>query len=321
MKKTLLSLVLLAGVFIVSNGQKTLKEWSELEDKKFTKKWNYVNTLNHLKTSVKKGWVTKEEIPEVSEIGILGLTLFQPTFTDVKGFQTLNIYTGYLTDAGITHVIDEMGKHIIPGFGEGCRSGGIEPLASDKYLDSDEKQKIFDAYEWEPSKLMGATAAIASFVRSPQTKYDPKASWGKMVMMADSDVKTWRDIGKLAGQLDLDMMAVIEQTIFFNGKSKTGYLGPIKIVLIGPNPTPETDNVKYAPAGPLKGYLEGFVYSSVIVTPPNEYEVNRIEKIKIDGNKTDKMFFPDLSPLNKIYSRITAHVIDNMKSEIAALKE
>lgn len=323
MKKSFLSLLLIIGIVIVSSGQKTIREWSELDDKKFTKKWTYLNTLNYLKTSVKKGWISKDQIPEVKEIGILGITLFQPTFTDVKGVTVLNVYTPFLTSAGSVTLIDELGKYIIPGMLEACKSNGITLSSPENYLNSGEKQKTYDNYEWEPSKLMGATASIASFIRSPQTQYDPEASWGKMVMMADSDIKTWRDIGSLSSQLDLDMMAVVEQTVFFDGKKKSSYLGPIKIVLIGPNPTPKTDEVKYAPIGPLKGYIEGFIYGAVTVTPPEQYEISRIAEEEVDGSKEkiDHLYFDDLTSLNEIYSRITSHLIEYMNAEIADIKE
>ncbi|MBT8195611.1 MAG: hypothetical protein HKO56_02865 [Bacteroidia bacterium] len=288
--------------------QKTIKEWSESPDKSFNKKSQYLNHLGFLKNSIKQNWVTPDQIPPIKEAGILSFVVIQPTFTKKSGS---SIYTKYLTSAGSGRLSDVLFPIVMAGMKTSFEEKGISVFIPEEYCDTEEKKTLFDEVEFEPSKLMKASAAIASYIRSPQMKDDPTGYMGKFVTMANSDYKVSRAIGKFSKEMDMDLLITYEQTIWFDGKTMT--LGPITICLIGPNPTPETDKTSYAPMGPLKGYMEGFVFASVTKAPPKAYELGVIKKKNI--------IWSDLDGLELIYKRISDNLIDYMNTEFDNLKK
>ena len=141
-------------------------------------------------------------------------------------------------------------------------------------------------------------------------KEDPSGYQGKFITMANSDYKVSRAIGKFSKEMGLDAMLVYEQTIWFDGKNMA--LGPVTICLIGPNPTPQTEKTKYAPIGPLKGYMEGFIFGNVTGAPPKAIELATIKKKNIE--------WEDFSKFDSIYQRITVNLIDYMNTEFDKLK-
>lgn len=288
--------------------QKTIKEWSETSDKSFNKKYQYVDHSGFLKNSIKQKWLTPDQLPTIKEAGILSFVAIQPTFTKNT---PKSIYTKYLTSAGTGRLSDKLFPIVMAGMKTSFEGKGISLKIPEEYCDSKEKQKLFNETEFESSKLMKASAAIASFIRSPQMKDDPSGYKYKFVSMAHGDYKVSRAIGKFSKDMGMDLLVCYEQTIWFDGKKMA--LGPITISLIGPNPTPQTDKTSYAPTGPLKGYMEGFVFASVTMAPPKAYELAVIKKKSI--------IWSDLDGLELIYKRISDHLIDYMNMKFDELKK
>lgn len=307
MKKTTV-LLILALLCFNGKAQKTIKEWSEYDDKKFAKKAQYFDGLGFLKNSIKQGWVTADQIPPVKNIGVLSYVVIQPTFTQKSPY---SIYTNYLTSSGTGKVSDKLFPMVLDGMKTSIEGKGMSLLIPEQYCDTEEKKNLFNTTEFEASKLMKSSAAIASYIRSPQMKDDPTGYYGKFVTMANSDYKVSRAIGKFSKEMGLDAMVVYEQTLWFDGKTMS--LGPISICLIGPNPTPETEKTSYAPTGPLKGYMEGFIFGNVNLAPPKAFELAVVKKKSIA--------WEDLTGFDVIFKRITDGLIDYMNAEFDELKK
>ena len=107
----------------------------------------------------------------------------------------------------------------------------------------------------------------------------------------------------------MDGLLVIEQTVTFDGK--TIALNTCTITLVGANPTPQTEETSYAPVGPLKGYLEGFVYGAV--TFDRHLPLATIKKKNIVWN--------DLSGLETVYNRASTNLLNYMDEELAKIKK
>ena len=120
-----------------SFAQKSIPDWSKADDKRFGKTHQYLNTLIHLKTSVKKGWLAADQIKPVKRVGILSLVLVQPTFTEKSGN---SIYTNYLSESGTVKIMDKVGPAMMAGLKAGFEQQGMEFLLPETYCDTPEKR-------------------------------------------------------------------------------------------------------------------------------------------------------------------------------------
>ena len=190
---------------------------------------------------------------------------------------------------------------------EGFKLNSIQILIPDEYCDTPEKKDLYEDTEFEASKMSQAVAKVASRIRSPLVPEEPAGYYGKMVLMSNSDIKLWRDIGDFARKMEMDAMVIVEQTVYFDGSEIA--LGPVVMTIIGPNPTPETDDTSYAPMGPLKGYLEGFIYGAVTVTPPKSFLLGKVIKKK-------SIQWEDMDGLEVAYARIGSELIKYVNTEL-----
>ena len=250
MKKILLIALCLFSVSAFA--QKTPTEWAELPDDKFHKK---------MRSGTGFGFIVKiaaseEELPELERVGILSFTLYSPTYGQYQGSGA--IFSPYLTEAGSLFYTDALYDPALPEMRKQFEAHGITLLTPDQYLDTPEKQKLFDETEFEHSNMWKAVGAISSKIRASivgDIKAQPEGM--KYIYALNADAKVWREVGKFAGELDLDAVLVIESTIGFDGKQ--GTLQRIDATIVGPNTVPDRPENKnyYAPFGPVKGYLEG----------------------------------------------------------------
>ena len=135
----------------------------------------------------------------------------------------------------------------------------------------------------------------------------------KRVAYANADPKIWRAVGKLAGELDLDAFLIIEN--HFTSDKKGTYLQEIGFTLVGPNTVPyrEEDKKKYAPLGPLKGYLEGIMLGHVRMEPPK----GAIKTLSIYEKKFAGFH---LEGIGKVYARALDYLVSQTKQAYDKLK-
>ena len=305
-KRSIFTLVAALLLSTTIYAQKTIQEWADMDDKQFSKGFQYLNTLVHLKTSVNKGWIPADEVKVPQRIGLLSYSLIQPTATEKTAY---SIYTPYLTDAGTGYVLDALAVPAQTGVTSAFKSKGLEVLTPDRYCNTPEKKKLFEETEFEMSGLLKFAAKLAENIRSRQGVDDPKGYVGKFIVVP-SDPKVYRAVGAFTKQMDLDGMILIEQTVNFDGKVLTLGIGTIS--LIGANPTPESEKVSYAPIGPLKGYIEGFVYGSVTYTP---------KPFVLATFKKKDMKWNDINGLETVNRRIAEDLLDYIAKEVEKAKK
>jgi len=307
MKK--IAITLLIG-FICFHGfsQKTVKEWSELEDKKFFKKIQFSSTVHHIKKLAK----SPDEIPKLDKIGILGFSLIQPTYRTVTGH---SIISGALTETGSIFFADIMYDAALKSIKQEIQNSPSSIIEPSEYLTDEVKTKLFNETIFEVSKSFKWTMEMSMRLRASGKRLsDVKGCPDelKYVVVSNADPKVWRAVGKLAGEMDLDAVLVIENTMGFDGKVLT--LQKITTSLIGPNTVPYNEDSKkyYAPMGPLKGYLEGILYGGTeIVVPKGNLTVATFKKEKVTSMNFDG--------IGEVYSRLVIETLKRTQEKIADL--
>lgn len=305
--KNLIVLSVYAFLVCPAFSQKTLAEWASQEEKTFNKNLQYSNNLFQLKTAIGKGWVTPDAIRFPEKIGLLSYSMIQPTFTDKDA---VSIYTPFLTDTGVDNMLDYLFPETLAGIKAAVEENNLRGLIPEEYCDTPEKKNKYESTEFELSKLFKGVEKIQEKLRSTQNTGDAKGYVGKFIVAANADPKVWRAVAAFAKEMGVDAMLVIGQTIYFDGNNVA--MGPANITLIGVNPTPATNVTSWAPVGPIKGYLEGFVYGSVDVAAP---------PIQLAAIKKKKVTFSDNAGLETAFNRIAGNLINYSKAELEKIKK
>lgn len=307
--RIVLSIFAALSLFL-SQGQ-TIEDWANLDDKKFNKT---AKDKIHNTHELKKFAKSNDELPKFEKIGLLTFSIF-----DAASFQRKSLYsyesfamsetTGlYLVDTLFRSTILPMAKLL-------KEKHNIQLLMPDNYNDTQEKKDIYANTEFQLSKLWKAAAAVEKKIRGGlvgDTKVDIPGL--KRVAYANADPKIWRAVGKLAGELELDAFLIIEN--HFMSDKKGTYLRTVSFTLVGPNPVPyrEEDKKKYAPLGPLKGYLEGVMLGHVRMEPPKE-------AIKVISWVKKSFGGFHLEGIDKLYSRSMDNLISDTKDAYENLKK
>jgi len=111
--------------------------------------------------------------------------------------------------------------------------------------------------------------------------------------------------------MEVDAFLTVETTLIFTGKELI--LSSIKMAIIGPNQIPynEKDKKKYAPMGPLKGYLEGIRYGFAEVRLKKGIVIATLKNGQVQGVHIDK--------LDTVYGRITERLVTLTNEELNKL--
>lgn len=302
MKKTILILNLFV-ISLLAYPQKTIQDWAQLDEKKFTKKFAFASGMGFLKQDFKE----TGQFPKLENVGFLSYALFSPNPTqrDASIISPMQI-----TGSGTSFLVDQLFLKAEPGIRKGLASKSINYKTSEEYLDTDEKKELFKNTEFKASSLTKASMKMVSFFSGKDSRGDAKGKPDgyKYILQSSGDAKLWRAIGKFAGEIEIDGLINVEQTIWWDGKNVA--LGPIVMNLIIPNPFPYNEDSWYAPVGPLKGYLEGVTLAFVTVNPPDAYHLGELSKKKTEL---------DFSELDVIYERIISSLIDYSKEEFSKL--
>jgi len=302
MKKTIIAVAILM-IPLFGFSQKTIKEWSELDAKKWKKQLTYNTYLGNLKRYVKSA----NQKPQLNKVGLLTFYMFTPTPT----LNSLNLLSpAQITNSGSSYIAEELFTQAYPGLINGFKEKGITLLALNEYLDTDEKKSLYNSTEFEPSALGKGTAKWAAKLSGRAYGGDAKATpeGYKLITETNWDIKLMRTTGDFAKKVGVDAVLSVQHQISWDGKVL--YFGPLTMSIIGPNPIPENDEDWYAPMGPLKGYLEGFIYGAVVVKPKEFYFL---------GNASKKGIELNFGELNLIYNRVAQSLVDYVNKEIDKL--
>ncbi len=302
MKKVIFTLLLGTIFTFAGYTQTTVKGWSAMDDKKFSKKLAYGKGTGMVAKRVEDA----SQLAKFDKIGILGFSLYQPTYSDKKPF---SVVTPYLTDAGSTFFVDEFFAVSLPEIRDEFAKSQSALLTPDEYLDTDEKIQHYNSVEFEHAKMWKMVGSISNKIRGGRVDDIKGAPKGyKYLLAVNADAKMWREIGKFTGEIELDAVLVIETTFGFDGRQIV--LQKIEMALIGPNPVPYNKKHKkyYAPFGPVKGYLEGLNYGFVSVIPPKGGIL--IAKLK-KGKITESHY----EGIGAIYGRIAAILLAKTKAD------
>lgn len=301
--KKLIFLLCVLVVPMVGKSQKTLKEWSELDEKKWGKKLVFNDYLTNLKRYVK----SEEQKPKVKKIGLLTFYMFTPSPTQ----RSINLLSpAQITGKGSSLIVDELYNKALPALQKGFEEKGISLMNINEYLDSKEKKQLYEQTEFEPSALGKGTAAWAAKLSARAYGGDARATPDgyKLITETNWDIKLMRTTGDFAKKVGVDAVLSVMQQISWDGK--TLYIGPTVMSMIGPNPIPENDDDWYAPVGPLKGYLEGFIFGAVVASPPKPFPLGETSKKSININFDD---------LDRVYTRLAGSLSDYVYEKIDKL--
>ena len=300
MKRTIL-IINLCVFSLLAYSQKTIQEWGALDDAKFTKKLPFGTGIHYLKTDFKE----TGQRPKLENVGIFSYSLFSPN-PDPRS--DLVIAPMQITNSGSVFLVDELFTLVEPGITKGLNSQSLNYKTSDEYLDTEKKKELFQNANFEASKLAKASQKIYDFLDNRAVAGDVKVAPDgyKFLLQSSMDAKLWRAIGKFTGEVEIDGLINVEQTVYWDGKNLA--LGPIMMNLIIPNPFPESEDSWYSPAGPLKGYLEGVILAFVTIHPPKPYSLGELSKKRVEL---------DFSGLDVIYAKIAKNLIDYYNDEFA----
>lgn len=308
MKKLLV--VVLTCFFSTTAYSDTPTSWAEQQDKKFFKSMQFSSGLHH----IKKFAETQEQIPEIQKVGILAFSIYQPATKKVKssytsgGVRYESIYAPYITEEGVSAFTYIIYEAALPAMKESFSEQGIELLTPDEYLDTPEKKALFDDTQIQNS---GTWEAVIAFVNRLNARATPAVPDGqKFVLLANADAAIWRSVGKLAGELGLDALLVVESTYSFDYAAQIA-LRKIDMSLIGPNTVPyaEASVKKYAPFGPLEGYLEGIVYGNLA----GLYSKGALLIARVEEDRYTETHFENIDVL---YGRISRQLIVDTNVEV-----
>ncbi len=305
--RKIFTLILITLLAAPGFSQKTVKEWAEADDKAFFKS-SLFGDSQHL---IKKFADSPDEWPKLEKIGVLGFSMFQPTWGEVKVTnESWKITQHFLTDAGKEYVVDELYTGSYPGIMKYTSQANIQLLMPYEYLDSPEKEKLYEETEFEISTIYKYVEKMQNHVRNSGKSVKGCPDGYKYIGAANADPKLWRAIGKFAGDMELDALLVIETTVQIHKQSEV-FLDKITVSVIGPNTVPydEKDKKKYAPMGPLKGYLEGILYGWLEVTAPKGW----LTLMEMDRGKVTATYFEGL---DEIYGRIIAETLAQTNAAI-----
>lgn len=311
MKKTICLVVALLFAMNVSADHNTLSAWNEYNDKKFTKRLSFISNLQYTEKMFKKFKLTDEEIPKLKRVGVLGLSMYQPT----AGYKAGNsIYTPYFTEAGEIYFLDKLYTPTLQPMKEAFAEQGIELLMPAEFLDTPQKRTMFENTEFEMSGLFKTIEALQSRIRAASTSPVKSSYEGtKFIGQIHADPKVWREVGKFAGDIGLDAVLVVETQMAHNGGA--AILQSVNMTLAGPNSVPynkEHENY-YAPFGPLKGYLEGIIYGALTGTSPKGGMLfAAIHKGKVHDLRDQDV--------GVVYGRIAKQLLLETNNEIAKLQ-
>lgn len=303
--KTRILLIIMALIILPLQNlaQKSLKEWSEFPEKKWNKQLTFNSYLNNLKRYVN----TEDQKPKIKKVGLLTFYMFTPSPTQ----RNINLLRpAQITHSGSDYIVDMLFYVGYPGLVSGFEKKGISLLKIEEFLDTQEKMDLYHNTEFEPSALGKGTAKWAAKLSGRAWGGDARATpeGYKLITEANWDIKLMRTIGDFCKKVDIDAVLCVQHQISWDGEVL--YWGPLTMSLIGPNPVPESEDDWYAPMGPLKGYLEGFIYGAVIVQQKDFMFLGYTKKTGMELNFWD---------MHLVYDRSVQSLMDYVNKEIGKL--
>lgn len=172
---------------------------------------------------------------------------------------------------------------------------GMTLLTPAEFLDTDEKWKFYNEFEYEISKIArlalrvgggGSDFANADLASAAGTRFIPAT-------LATGDYKSNKSMGELATGLGLDAILAVENEMKMTRSDLS--LSKIQLVLYGPNPVPKVEGRIY----PGWSYNTGMVYGGSVLQLKRPAEVATFEVKKKEMTTTGESF-DGYAPLLKV---------------------
>ncbi|WP_439130708.1 hypothetical protein [Polaribacter sp.] len=297
--------VLFLLVFVLnSQAQKSFSDLGSLKDrkwKKVTKSYaNNSNFIPQLEGLIGIKVLDKNDVPNPKKIGLLSFQIWDESITKSRKSGNWRYYEKHwLTDSGSNIIADKLLDIMYPVLEKEFQNKGIKLQQPTKFLDSEEKKKIYsnDIPNIELSgitkfannsifrRLQGMRSGQGSTAATNYTFFPVGAD------VYSSDIKSPAQIGKIAEKLDLDAVLIIGIKVSIERGGKSLVFRGVDVVISGP--INDDESIEYKGrigAKMMNQYRDGLVFSSVLVQP----EAFKIADMKRKTGEITKWYLDDL---------------------------
>jgi hypothetical protein len=267
----------------------SFNELTELTDKKFSKNIQKDSPLGkEMKMLVRQEKITRADLKPLRRIGVISFYIYDDVWSKKQGDY---IIWNYLTDEGANAFAQKFHDLGINSLKSSLKNTGIELLTPSDFLDNPEKKQAYNSFEVEYTGLLKAVAGFAnSFAKGAGKSEGVSATPDGYKLFAvtqayGQDPKVQRSMGKLAKDLGLDGVLIIQVTTVTGSKSTV--VKDIQLSMFGPNPEKYNPDAKYPGIVGAGGYWEGKCYGwyiySVGGVPFVEYKKKKLVGENFDG--------------------------------------
>lgn len=262
MKKLLLAPVLILAMSTVI-AQKSIRELSELKDKKFEKLLDKADFRSEIPRFVKNyEKQTNQTLGSVKldfeRVGILTFFTADHSVIDYKAKKRGGVYESYLSEAGGKTIVDPFYAEALPEMKRAFQKHGISLEVPSEYVTD---RDVYENYEVEVSKLVSGLLKAGNYLTGQKEKSlvaaDGYRVFPTTTLVSGSDMKVMRSMGTLCEKLGVDALLSV-QILTSKEKSDIG-LKAVRIALHCPNPVPDHPDINYGLGFYYEGILAGYV--------------------------------------------------------------
>jgi hypothetical protein len=272
-------------ISVLCYGQ-SFNEIAELSDKKFSKYIQKDSPLGkEMKMLVRQGKITREDLKPLRRIGVLSFYINDDVWKEKSGNYLI---WDYMTEKGANYFAQKFHDQAISALKTTIKTSGIELLTPNEFLDSPDKKQAYNSFEVKYTGLLKAVAGFANAVATGAGKTGGVSATPKgyrmfaVTQVYGQDPKVQRTVGKLAKDLDLDGVLVIQLTTVTGSKSTV--LKDVQISMFGANPEKYDPEAKYPGIAGAGGYWEGKCYGWYIYPTGGVTFVNYKKKEVVGEN-------------------------------------
>lgn len=260
MKPVKFLILQLLFISTLSIGQ-TFQDVADLNDKSFSKAIRKDSPLGkEMKMLVRQGKITKENLTLPKRIGLLSFYIYDESWGKKQGNY---IVWNFLTEKGANKFAQQFHDEGISAINTALKTESIELLTPEQFLNTSEKKEIYKNFEVQYTGLLKAAAGFAGAFASGAGKRSISATpYGYRLFAVTGpvgqDPKLQRTMGKLAKDLELDAVMVLQISTVTNAKNSA--VKDIQLSMFGPNPEEFDPDRKYPGIMGAGGYWEGKCY-------------------------------------------------------------
>lgn len=260
MKKYAISVYLIL-ISVFSYGQ-SFNELTDLADKKFSKNIQKDSPLGkEMKMLVRQGKISQEDLKPLQRIGVISFYIYDDVWKEKSGDYLI---WNYMTEKGANFFAQKFHDLGINTLKTTMKINGIELLTPNEFLDNPEKKQAYNSFEVKYTGLLKAVAGFANAFAAGAGKSEGVSAtpYGyrmfAVTQVYGQDPKIQRTVGKLAKDLGLDAVLVIQITTVTG--SKNTVMKDVQLSMFGPNPEKYDPNEMYPGIMGAGGYWEGKCY-------------------------------------------------------------